>query len=234
MRHGRVKILDYGLAKLIRADVEEGNEGETVAVQTDAGMVMGTAGYMSPEQARGESVDHRSDIFAFGAILYEMLSGKKAFGGKSGAEAMAAILREDPAAIDGSRNVSPALERILQHCLEKQPESRFQSAGDLAFDLESLSGSTASRAASKETVRGGTKSGFWIAAGSVLAALAAVAIGIGMHSGRPAPLKWQRLTYQKGMVSAARFAPDGRSVVYSAAWRGNPSEIFTTRPESPE
>ena len=171
MRDGRVKILDFGLAKLIQPDLEKGNEGETIAVQTDAGMVMGTAGYMSPEQARGESVDHRSDSFAFGAILYEMLSGKKAFGGKSGAEAMAAILREDPAAIDGSRNVSPALERILQHCLEKQAESRFQSAGDLAFDLESLSGSTASRAASKEAARSGKKSRFWIAVGSALAAL---------------------------------------------------------------
>ena len=233
-RDGRVKILDFGLAKLVQPDLEAGNEGETVALQTDAGMVMGTSGYMSPEQVRGERVDPRSDIFAFGAILYEMLSGRKAFGGKSGAEAMAAILREDPTAIEGNRNVSPALERILQHCLEKQPESRFQSAGDLAFDLESLSGNTASSAASKEIARRGKRTGFWIASGCALAALAAVAVGLSMHNARPAALKWQRLTFQKGTVQAARFAPDGRSVVYSAAWRGNPSEIFTTRPESPE
>jgi sugar lactone lactonase YvrE len=233
-RDGRVKILDFGLAKLMQPERENAIEGETVAVQTEAGMVMGTSGYMSPEQARGETVDQRSDIFSFGAILYEMLSGKKAFGGKSGAETMAAILREDPEAIEAARNISPALERIVQHCLEKEPDGRFQSAGDLAFDLESLSGSTTAKAASAEAIRGRKRTGVWIVAGIAAAAIAGAAIGIGLHNSKPAALKWQRLTYQKGMVENARFAQDGKSVVYSAAWRGNPSEIFTTRPESPE
>jgi serine/threonine protein kinase/WD40 repeat protein len=232
-RDGRAKILDFGLAKLVQPERESSNEGETVALQTEAGIVMGTSGYMSPEQARGEIVDHRSDIFAFGAILYEMLSGRKAFGGKSGAEAMVAILREDPGPIEGNRNISPAVERILQHCLEKEPGSRFQSAGDLAFDLESLSGSTTASAAGKEIARRGKRVGIWIAAGAVVAVVM-TAVGISLHDSRPAQLQWHRLTFQKGTVQAARFATDGRSVVYSAAWKGNPSEIFTTRTESPE
>jgi eukaryotic-like serine/threonine-protein kinase len=232
-RDGRVKILDFGLAKLVQPERENVIEGETVALQTEAGMVMGTSGYMSPEQARGESVDQRSDIFSFGAILYETLSGRKAFAGKSSAETMAAILCEDPEAIEATRNISPALERIVQHCLEKEPEGRFQSAGDLAFDLESLSGSTTASAASKETARGRKKKGLWVAAG-IAAAIAGAAVGIGLHDDKPVALKWQRLTFQKGTVQAAKFTPDGRSVVYSAAWRGNPSEIFTTRTESPE
>src|SRR5260221_4236364 len=234
MRDGRVKVLDFGLAKLVQPERENAIEGETIALQTEAGMVMGTSGYMSPEQARGENVDQRSDLFSFGSILYEMLSVEKAFAGRSGAETMAAILREDPEAIEATRNISPALERIVQHCLEKEPDGRFQSAGDLAFDLESLSGSTTVSAASKEIASSAKRKGLWMAVGVTAAVMAGAVIGMAIGSTRPAGLKWQRLTYQKGMVSAARFAPDGRSVVYSAAWRGNPSEIFTTRPESPE
>ena len=233
-RDGRAKILDFGLAKLVQPERGNAIEGETIALQTEAGMVMGTSGYMSPEQARGESLDQRSDIFSFGAILYEMLSGRKAFGGKSGAETMAAILREDPEAIETTRSISPALERIVQHCLEKEPEARFQSAGDLAFDLESLSGSTTASPASKDAARGRSKKRLWVAAGITAAAIAGAAVGISLHNSKPVALQWHRLTFQKGTVQAARFAPDGRSVVYSAAWRGNPSEIFTTRTESPE
>jgi serine/threonine protein kinase len=108
---------------------------------TEAGLVMGTAGYMSPEQVRGAAVDPRSDIFSFGAILYEMISGKRAFHRETAADTMSAILKEDPADLsETNRNVSPALERIVQHCLEKNPEQRFHSASDIAFDLEHLTG----------------------------------------------------------------------------------------------
>jgi serine/threonine protein kinase len=189
-RDGRVTILDLGLAKLVQPDSDKGNEGETVAMRKEAGMVMGTSGYMSPEQARGESVDQRSDIFAFGAILYEMLSGRKAFGGKTGAETMAAILGEDPEPIEASRSISPALQKIVGHCLEKEPEVRFQSARDLAFDLESLSGSSTAKAVSTEAIRRITKSGFWIAAGIVVAAISGAAIGIGLYNSNPVALKW--------------------------------------------
>lgn len=141
---GRVKILDFGLAKLTQPD---GNQQQTDIptrrVDTDPGVVMGTVGYMSPEQLRGRAVDQRSDIFSFGAILYEMLSGRRAFHGESAAETMSAILKEDPPELsDTNKTVSPALERIVSHCLEKNPEGRFHSARDIAFALEALSGST--------------------------------------------------------------------------------------------
>ena len=143
---GRVKILDFGLAKLTQLD---GNQVQTDVptrrVDTDPGVVMGTVGYMSPEQLKGRPVDQRTDIFGFGAILYEMLSGRRAFHGGSAAETMSAVLKEDPADLsDTNKNVSPALERLVHHCLEKNPEGRFHSARDVAFALEALSGSSSS------------------------------------------------------------------------------------------
>jgi len=141
-KDGRIKILDFGLAKLTSADNGESQaEAPTRKVNTDPGMVMGTIGYMSPEQVRGKSADHRSDIFSFGAILYEMLSGRRAFRGESTADTISAILREDPPDLSSTnRNINPALERVVNHCLEKNPEQRFNSARDLAFALEALSG----------------------------------------------------------------------------------------------
>src|SRR5579863_1534172 len=142
-KDGRVKILDFGLAKLTRP--EDSSVGQTslptTPAATDPGVVLGTVGYMSPEQVRGAPADHRSDIFAFGAILYEMLSGRQAFKRASSPETMTAILNEDPPELCAANpNVSPGLERVVNHCLEKSPEQRFQSARDLAFDLEALSG----------------------------------------------------------------------------------------------
>src|ERR1700678_2314361 len=151
-KDGRVKILDFGLAKLTQPEpgihTSLPTALPTMTQGTEAGVVMGTAGYMSPEQVRGATVDPRSDIFSFGAILYEMLSGKRAFHRDTAADTMSAILKEDPPDLsETGRNVSPALERIVQHCLEKSPEQRFHSASDIAFDLEHLSGvsSTSSR-----------------------------------------------------------------------------------------
>src|SRR5215813_7409618 len=143
-KDGRVKILDFGLAKLIHTNGGESQtDVPTRRADTDPGVVMGTVGYMSPEQVRGQRVDHRSDIFAFGAILYEMLSGQRAFHGDSPADTMSAILKEDPPDLASTNhNVSPALERLIDHCLEKNPEERFHSARDLAFALETLSGRT--------------------------------------------------------------------------------------------
>ncbi|HJU61452.1 MAG TPA: protein kinase, partial [Candidatus Binatia bacterium] len=144
-RDGRMKILDFGLAKLTAADAGSQSQTEvpTRRVNTDPGVVMGTIGYMSPEQLRGKPADHRSDIFSFGAILYEMLSGRRAFRGESTVDTMSAILREDPPDLSGTNKlINPALERIVDHCLEKNPEERFHSARDLAFAIEALSGST--------------------------------------------------------------------------------------------
>ncbi len=143
---GRAKILDFGLAKLTRPEADASGEAPTQQIATDAGTVMGTVGYMAPEQVRGKSADARSDIFAFGAILYEMLSGKRAFHGESPVETMSAILKEDPPDLaETNRNVSPVLERIVRHCLEKNPAERFQSARDVAFNLEALTDISTSR-----------------------------------------------------------------------------------------
>ena len=139
---GRVKILDFGLAKLTATieATQSQSEVPTRKVSTDPGTVMGTMPYMSPEQLKGQNIDHRSDIFSFGAVFYEMLSGKRAFRGKSQAETASAILREDPPDLsDTNKTISPALERVVRHCLEKNPAERFHSARDLAFAIESLS-----------------------------------------------------------------------------------------------
>src|SRR2546426_6213267 len=137
-KDGRAKILDFGIAKLTQVEgIEAQTDIPTRRVDTGPGVVMGTVGYMSPEQVRGQKVDHRSDIFSFGAILYEMLSGRRAFHGESAADTMSAILKEDPPDLsDTNQNISPTLERLVNHCLEKNPEARFHSASDLAFALE--------------------------------------------------------------------------------------------------
>ena len=146
---GRVKILDFGLAKMSSPEAAATNAPTTPA-GTEPGTVMGTVGYMSPEQVRGREVDQRTDIFSFGAILFEMLSGRRAFRRDSAVETMSAILREEPPElVETGKKISPALDRIVRHCLEKNPESRFHSAGDVAFDLEALSGSTSSSSVGK-------------------------------------------------------------------------------------
>ena len=141
-KDGHVKILDFGLAKLTQPQLGSESSAPTVEGATDAGVVMGTAGYMAPEQVRGHVADHRADIFAFGAILYEMLAGKRAFQKSTSVETMTAILKEDPPGISQIVPATPpALQRVVHRCLEKNPERRFQSASDLAFALEALSDS---------------------------------------------------------------------------------------------
>src|ERR1700737_1599183 len=139
---GRVKILDFGLAKLTLNEARpEATSLPTATGGTEPGMVLGTLGYMSPEQVKGKAADARSDIFSFGAILYEMLSGQRAFRGDSAAETMSAILREEPPDLSvTNQSISPGLERIVRHCIEKSPEQRFHSAHDVAFALERLPG----------------------------------------------------------------------------------------------
>jgi WD40 repeat protein len=234
-RDGRVKILDFGLAKLARPDAAAPSDAATIAAQTEPGMVMGTVGYMSPEQVKGMSADHRSDLFSFGAILYEMLSGKRAFQGDTSAETMTAILKQDPAELtEANRNVPPALERIVRHCLEKNPEERFQSARDVAFNLANLSemsGGSAAMRVAKAPRRWAAV--FPALAGLLLLLLAADHWLWPRHQSDAAPV-FHRLTYESGTVNSARFSPDGHTVVYSAAWEGRPSQIFTTRAEFPQ
>ena len=183
-KDGRVKILDFGLAKLTRAESKTAAapDGLTVAqTQTTPGMIVGTAGYMSPEQVRGQDVDARTDIFSFGAILYEMLSGERAFKGETSVETMNAILKEDPPELDTDKlQVAPGLERIVRRCLEKEPEQRFHSARDVKFAIEALSTSS-----SATQVRIAQRRGTWQWAGiavvalMVVAALAGIALRLG-------------------------------------------------------
>ncbi|MFI4946846.1 MAG: protein kinase, partial [Burkholderiales bacterium] len=229
---GQVKILDFGLAKLTQTEGGEYSQSPTEARGTDAGTVLGTVGYMSPEQVRAAAVDHRSDIFSFGAVLYELLSGQRAFRKETSAETMTAILREDPPDLTlTGKAIPPALERIVSHCLEKNPQERFASARDLAFDLESLSEKSGVASAQSRSGASGSTKRALLAAGWIssllLAAAAAFLLG---RQGRPASEPgYQPLTYGRGSVSAARFSSDGASVVYSALWGGAPPRLFSMR-----
>jgi eukaryotic-like serine/threonine-protein kinase len=237
-KDGVVKILDFGIAKLTQPETsldagERGSSSDEVTLETGAGVVLGTVGYMSPEQIRNAPVNYRSDIFSFGAILFEMFSGKRAFSGSTSADTLSAILRDEPPELSETQTTMPiAIRRIVRHCLEKDPERRYQSTYDLAFDLEELSGlqyeapASPPVAAKKRTV--------WLA---LAAAIALAAVAMAVLLARPSassPPVYQRLTFLRGTVWSARFAPDGQTVVYSASWNGMPMGIFTTRPEALE
>jgi serine/threonine protein kinase/Tol biopolymer transport system component len=234
-KDGLVKILDFGLARQVRTTREPGSP--TLTDHSEAGAVVGTVGYMSPEQVRGEPADHRSDIFSFGSVLHEMLSGNRAFKGDSSVETMHAILREEPPALSQSgRHVPPALERIVAHCLEKVPGDRFQSVRDLAFDLGALSAVTSAPDARPISLRRRWPRRVTVAA--AVAALSGVLFWLGIRFGpelskMPEPT-FRRLTFRRGNVLSARFTPDGKTVVYSAAWEGKPAEIFSVRTDAVE
>lgn len=239
---GRVKILDFGLVKLAGKEGPQPGETQgatlTAGGTTEPGVVLGTVGYMSPEQVRGKPADARSDIFALGTILYEMLSGQRAFERDSSAETMAAILKEEPPELSGEgKKIPPGVERIVRHCLEKNPGERFQSARDLAFHLESLSGaSTASTALASPGMAARQRRRILFAAIGTFALLivgwSAYSVD---HGAAPAPQPtFQQLTFDRGMIYGARFAPDGQSIYYSASWRGEPIRVYSTRPDSPE
>jgi len=235
-RDGRVKILDFGLAKLTRPESQDGSgDAPTVQVATEAGVVMGTAGYMSPEQVRGKSADHRSDIFAFGAILYEMISSKRAFHGETAADTMSAILKEEaPELSETAHHVPPGLERIVRHCLEKHPTQRFQSAGDLAFDLEALTEVSAASKSGAQAVQQARSEGLRrrvpVVAGVIALAAATLAAGwwLGRRSGAIPPAEYQQITFRTGSIGNARFTPDG-SIVYSASWDGGDNQMYMAR-----
>jgi Tol biopolymer transport system component len=237
-KDGRLKILDFGLAKLTQPEKTANTSMETISHGTEAGVVMGTAGYMSPEQVRGTAVDARSDIFSFGAILYEMLSGKRAFHGETPADTMSSILKEDPAELsETNRNVSPALERIVQHCLEKNPESRFHSASDVAFDLEHLSGLSGSSPKIAAGAPAGARPSrtLIIGTGAALAlAIVASVLGwwLGREGARAPQAEYKQITFRTGSIGNARFTPDG-SIVYSAAWEGGEDQLYLSRTDDP-
>jgi serine/threonine protein kinase len=228
-RDARVKILDFGLAKQqVSLASDETVQGNTA--NTSEGMILGTVSYMAPEQVRGKIVDYRADIFAFGAVLYEMLSGQRAFGRNSSVETMTAILNEDPPEFvsKSDQQVPLALQRIVLRCLEKSPEQRFQSARDLGFALENLSASVSQRAltlAGPPPNRGRT-----LILSFVLGVIGISAIAVAARSLliRTSPADYQQITFRNGSVPAARFGPDGHTVIYCAAWDHPPVKMYSS------
>ena len=235
-RDGRVKILDFGLAKQSGSQAFPAtmSEATMTSSHTQAGMVMGTAGYMSPEQVRGAATDHRSDVFALGAILYEMLSGQRAFKRETNAETMTAILKDDPPELMGTNpGISPGLDRIVRRCLEKDLEQRFQSVADLGFAIEALSGTTSAIPATAESHR----STRWHPAAMLALVLAGLVVGWFVHrqmSTQPTNPAFHQVTYRRGTVYTARLSSDGKTIVYSAALEGGPAEIYVSSREFPE
>ncbi len=231
---GRVKVLDFGLARHTGvAEAGSRDDSPTVTRHTDAGTVLGTVGYMSPEQVRGRRADHRSDVFSLGCVVYEMLAGQKAFHRETTAETMTAILREEASELTAvSRSVSPALARVVNRCLEKEPGERFQSARDVAFALEAVSGP--SRAPSVPT-RAPHGARGRVGRAAIVGVLLAVAFAAGrwvMPSASQVSPTFTRLTFRRGHVTSARFTPDGNTIVYGATWEGEPIRVFSTRPGS--
>jgi len=239
-KDGFVKLLDFGLAKLFAAPMEQVSGMPTMVPQeTQPGTVMGTVGYMSPEQASGKAVDFRSDQFSLGSILYEMATGKRAFQRATGAETLSAIIRDEPEPVERTNARAPAPFRwIVERCLAKDPDERYASTRDLARDLRSVrehlseavvTGSLPSVAAPRRGIVSRIVFG---------AALAAAGLAAGVLLDRRVtkvePPSYHQLTFRRGSVESARFAPDGQTILYTAAWDGKPIEIYVSRTESPE
>ncbi len=223
VKGGAVKILDFGLAQLRPAppcgkDVPFGTP-------TQPGMVLGSMGYASPEQVRGEPTDHRSDIFSLGVILHEMLTGRRPFAADTWVEEANNVVHQEPPELpaDLPGVSSPALlRRILRQCLAKQPDERIDSARALAVLFESLA-----EPAQPKRVRRGLYRALAIAAVAVMVAGGVLIARSWFHAAPP--VEFKRLTFRRGIVSAARFSADGNTIVYSAAWDGDDFGLFSTR-----
>ncbi len=236
---GRVKILDFGLARQIRRRSVSvaGGDSETMLESgfSEAGMLLGTVGYMAPEQVRGEDVDGRADLFSLGAILYEMVSGRRAFHRDSVVETLHAILKDDPEPLSSPRGDLPfGLAALVEHALEKNPESRFQNARDLCFALNTLS---AAPAHPEPTHAAGWRHRRALLAATVLMTLLAAGAWFSLRSPgarADSAARFVPLTFRQGTLLSARFAPDAQSVFYGAEWDGEPGQVYMTRSDSPE
>ena len=235
---GQLKILDFGLAKLTQPESGSENSALTLTTGTEAGVVMGTVGYMSPEQVRGQTADHRADIFAFGAILYEMLAGKRAFQKPTSVETMTAILNEDPPGISQfTTNIPPALQRVVHRCLEKNPEQRFQSASDLAFALDALSENAGS--ATEYQGKEGGKIGLfalirehrlWMTAGLVFVGLLLTTVSYSIRKLRSSNVYYAKITHKQftftGDAYSPAISPDGLFVAYVSRKPGEQQKLI--------
>jgi serine/threonine protein kinase len=242
-KDGAVKVLDFGLAKLLKEQSDQVSNAPT-AQATQAGTVLGTVGYMSPEQASGKPLDFRTDQFSLGSIFYEMATGKRAFQRGTTAETLTAIIREDTEPISAVNGTVPGPFRwIVERCLQKDPDERYASTRDLARDVRSV------REHLSEASVTGEVSGARIAAAApprrrgilrpVLTAIALLAaLGAGMllerRIGRTTTPSYQQITFGSGTIRTARFAPDGQTIVYSASWDGTPLKLSLKHPSSPD
>lgn len=232
---GRIKILDFGLAKATAAAAaEDMTAANTAEPGTKAGVVLGTLGYMSPEQARGQAADARSDIFSLGAVLYEMLSGQRAFQRDTAADTISAILHEEPAELTlANQALASPLQRIVRHCLEKQPARRFESASDLAFALESVGEgrSTTALEAAAPAPRGHRR--LWFALGGSLGLMGAVLVTWRLASVSTPQVQFQRLTFKQATLENARFLPGGQGIIGTGTFSGDATpRAFTVRQDS--
>ncbi len=237
-KDSRVKILDFGLAKLTHMGVDSA-EGTNIPTETGtgAGVVLGTAGYMSPEQASGQPMDYRSDQFSLGSIVYELATGKRAFQKKTAVDTLSAILNEEPESMGAVNPQAPApLRWIVERCLAKDPEGRYTSTKDLARELATI------RDHLSEATSGGIgaavprpRVALWRVLGaSTLVAAALIAGHTLWKIPIPPTPTFQPLTFRKGSIWSAKFSPDGHTIVYSASWNGEPGQLYSTRPESRE
>jgi serine/threonine protein kinase len=236
-RAGHVKLLDFGIAKLAEAprgpwtnQVLDSTAARSEV--TDDGQVVGTPSYMSPEQVRSEPLDARTDLFGLGAVLYEMVSGQRAFPGSTAVEVKYAILHTEPAAL--SAKLPVAVTQLIRHCLEKDRDKRFQSATDLAFHLDAMRTPSGSVLASQPSARRFPWRWLWPLVPLALAVGVVLAIRNHPVPRPPEPPSIRRLTFRSGMVTSARFAPDARTVLFSASWNGERERLYSTTTSNPD
>ena len=237
-KDGFAKILDFGLAKLTQAGERQESHSPTLPVGTEAGVVMGTVGYMSPEQALGKPLDFSSDQFSFGSIVYEMATGRRAFERGSAPETLAAIIREEPEPMRTTAPTAPPpLSWFVERCLAKDPEERYASTRDLARDLARLrDGLSEASQSSAAVLIPPAKFRSRRALAWAVAGLAIVAAIVAAATWRPVdePPTFRALTFRRGSMGGARFGPDGQTVIYAASWQGKPMQLYSTRVDSAE
>jgi Tol biopolymer transport system component len=238
-RDGRAKILDFGLAALLPTSARDVEQSPTTSRLTEPGHLLGTVGYMSPEQVRGARIDHRTDIFALGAVLFEMLTGRRPFQRETAAETMTAILRDEVPELSTTGGQIPApLDRLVRRCLEKHADERLQAARDVAIALEAVSGTDVSGATGivepATIMRGWRRLALGAAVLFAAASVGYVAATMRAPAAVSAELpRFQQLTFRRGTVRTARFVPDGQSIVYSAYWDGEPQRVYAVRLDRP-